>query len=74
MKNQAWTLVADTIEHARQSGYSYAVFKIDLAYLVDFWVEWNGGLPIIGYKDPNTGVSHYDVTASQLVKVLESCQ
>lgn len=72
MKNQVWDLVAATIEHARESGHSYAVFKIDSDYLVDFWVEWNGGLPIIGYKDLNTGVSHFDVTASQLVKVLES--
>lgn len=72
MKNQVWNLVASTIEHARESGESYAVFKIDFDYLVDFWVEWNGGLPIIGYKDLTTGVSHFDVTASQLVKVLES--
>lgn len=72
MKDQAWNLVAATIEHARESGSSYAVFKNDSGYLVDLWAEWNGGLLIIGYKDLTTGSSHYDVTASQLVKVLES--
>ncbi len=72
MKSEPWNLVAHTIEHARQEGQSYGVYKVQFEYVVDFWVEWNGGLLIIGYKDLTTGISHFDVTASQLVNVLES--
>lgn len=72
MRDQSWNLVADTIEHARVEGYSYATFRIQFDYLADIWVEWNGGLPIIGYKDLNTGVIFHDVTATALVRFLES--
>lgn len=74
MNNEAWNLVAHTIEHARQEGYSYGVYKVELEYVVDFWVEWNGGLPIIGYTDLSTGATFHDVTASALVRFLESCE
>lgn len=74
MKNQAWNLVAATIEHAREAGHSHALFKIDFDYLAELWVEWNGGLPIIGYKDLNTGAIFHDVTAIALVRFLESCE
>lgn len=74
MKNEAWNLVAHTIEHARQEGYSYGVYKVQFEYVADFWVEWNGGLPIIGYKDLINGATFHDVTASALVRFLESCE
>lgn len=74
MKNEPWDLVAFTIDHARQEGHSYGTYKIQDDYVCDFWVEWNGGLPIIGYKDLNTGVTFHDVTATALVRFLESCQ
>lgn len=74
MKNEPWDLVAFTIDHARQVCYSCGTYKIQDDYVCDFWVEWNGGLPIIGYKDLNTGVTFHDVTAFALVRFLESCQ
>lgn len=74
MKNEPWDLVALTIEHARQEGFSSAVFHVQFDYVAEIWVEWNGGLPIIGYKDLNTGAVFHDVTASALVRVLESFQ
>lgn len=74
MKSEPWNLVAHTIEHARQEGHSYGVYKVQFEYVADFWVEWNGGLPIIGYKDLNTGAIFHDVTATALVLFLESCE
>lgn len=74
MPSDAHSLIASTIEHARQTGDSYSVFKIDADYLVDFWVEYNGGLPIIGYKNLETGDVQQDVTALQLLNLLESFQ
>lgn len=72
MKSEPWNLVAHTIEHARQEGFSHACYKVESAYVVDFWVEWNGGLPLIGYKDLINGFTFDDVTASALVRFLES--
>lgn len=74
MRSDAHSLIASTIEHARQTGSSYSVFKIDGDYLVDFWVEYNGGLPIIGYTNLETGETKDDVTAFQLLGLLESFQ
>lgn len=72
MRSEPWDLVARTIEHARLEGYSSATFHIQFDYVAEIWVEWNGGLPHIGYKDLNSGVSFHDVTASALVRFLES--
>lgn len=74
MPSDAHSLIASTIEHARQTGESDSVFSIDFDYLVEFWVEYNGGLPIIGYRNLETGVVNHDVTASQLLDLLESFQ
>lgn len=74
MPSDAHSLIASTIEHARQTGNSHSVFKIDDDYLVDFWVEYNGGLPIIGYRNLDTGEFKQDVTAFQLLDLLESFQ
>lgn len=74
MRSDAHSLIASTIEHARQAGNSYSAFKIDSDYLVDFWVEYNGGLPIIGYRNCETGEVKHDVTAFQLLDLLESFQ
>lgn len=74
MRNGAWDQVALTIEHARQEGYSSGLYRIQFDYVCEFWVEWNGGLPHIGYKDLNTGEIFHDVTASALVRFLESCE
>lgn len=70
MSSDAQSLIASTIEHARLVGESYSVFR----YLVDFWVEYNGGLPIIGYSNLETGDVQHDVTALQLLNLLESFQ
>lgn len=72
MSKDAHSLIASTIEHARQTGESYSVFRIDADYLVDFWVEYNGGVPIIGYKNCETGEVKHDVTALHLLSLLES--
>lgn len=74
MPSDAHSLIASTIEHARQTGESHSVFRIDGDYLVDFWVEYNGGLPVIGYKNLETGFVNHDVTALQLLDLLESFQ
>ncbi len=74
MKSDAQSLIAWTIKHAFEAGESEAIFSIDGDYLAEFWVEWNGGLPIIGYKDLSTGATFDDVTAFELLKVLEAFQ
>ena len=74
MPSDAHSLIASTIEHARQTGNSHSAFIIDADYLVDFWVEYNGGLPIIGYRNRETGEVKHDVTAFQLLDLLESFQ
>lgn len=74
MPSDAHSLIAATIEHARQTGDSHCAFRIDADYLADFWVEYNGGLPIIGYRNCETGEVKHDVTAFQLLDLLESFQ
>lgn len=74
MPSDAHSLIAATIEHARQTGDSHCAFIIDADYLVDFWVEYNGGLPIIGYRNCETGEVKHNVTAFQLLDLLESFQ
>lgn len=74
MTSEAWDQVALTIDHARQEGYSSGMYQVQFEYVCEFWVEWNGGLPIIGYKDLNTGAIFDDVTATALVRFLESCE
>lgn len=74
MRSEPWDLVALTIDHARHEGFSSATYQVLYDYVAEIWVEWNGGLPIIGYKDLNTGATFHDVTASALVRFLESCE
>lgn len=74
MPSDAHTLIASTIDDARKNGDSHSAFIIDGDYLVDFWCEYNGGLPIIGYRNLNNGEVKTDVTAFQLLDLLESLQ
>lgn len=74
MRNQPWDKLSSVIEQARlgdQASFHWPSYS-NRRYWV--WVEWNGGLPIIGYEDLNTGAIFHDVTAIALVSFLESCE
>lgn len=70
-KNKAWDLIANTIENARKEGTSKAFFSTGWEYQAEIWVKYIGGLPAIGYRNLDTGETKNDVTAFQLLKVLE---
>lgn len=70
-KNKAWDLIANTIENARKEGTSKAFFSTGWEYQAEIWVKYIGGLPAIGYRNLDTGETKRDVTAFQLLEVLE---
>lgn len=76
MKCSAWDKLASIIENARTSPYAQAVFTWsvngDYFYLVT--VEWNGGLPFISYRNLQDGTENFDVTAKQMLNLMESVE
>lgn len=76
MQNQAWDKLAETIEKARTNQEGAAGFFWSIQTDKKYWVhvEWNGGLPIIGYQNCETGQENWDVTATQMCDLLEACE
>jgi hypothetical protein len=67
----AWDKLAVCFEDARISGQSefhWPSFD-QPRFLVS--VEYNGGLPILSFKDVNSGLSVHDKTAFHVLEVLE---
>jgi len=71
MSNEPWDKLASAIEQARlgeQASFHWPSYS-NRRYWV--WIEWNGGLPIIGVDDLMTGECHGDMTAFQVLRLLE---
>lgn len=76
MQQTAWDKLSEIIETARISPFAQACFtwsiQGDYFYLVT--VEWNGGLPIISYRNLQNGTENFDITALQMRDLLEACE
>lgn len=74
MKNSAWDKLAENLEKARIEGYSSFVWSIQFDDFFRVSIEWNGGLPFISYRNLQDGTENFDVTAKQMLNLMESVE